>query len=85
MTRSKLYTDHLHGIDQTAKDVFMRDTGEKGDKEDDPVSVSKILNRHLVKQPAYQRLMQEGGTGDRVKRLSLTFRDVEKVFKPRFR
>jgi alkylated DNA repair protein alkB family protein 6 len=82
VTRSKFYTEHLHGIDATSKDTFR--AGE-GSSEDEEIPTSRIMNQELVHQEPLRKVVNEGGELERTKRISLTFRDVEKVFTPRFR
>jgi alkylated DNA repair protein alkB homolog 6 len=91
VTRSKLYTNHLHGIDATTKDIFHLDqTNEVNDSalaesgNGICVPATKVVNRELIEQETLRKLLNDGGELCRLKRISLTFRDVEKVFNPRF-
>jgi len=82
ITRSQLYTHHLHGIDGITRDVI-HPSGSQC--EVDSISSDRIANRHLVHSESLRTILDRGGELERTKRISLTFRDVEKVFNPRFR
>jgi len=90
ITRSQLYTHHLHGIDGITRDVIVPaqlgdDSNTSVEEYGTNITADRIANRHLVKREPFKMTVGEGGDLNRRKRISLTFRDVEKVFKPRFR
>jgi len=69
ITRSSLYREHLHGIDDVAEDVFPSPDG----------GTSGVANVEMLTDPALRDAVQNGGALKRDTRYSLTCRDVAKV------
>lgn len=85
VTRSEMYKTHLHGIDAVGRDAFHISKSDE-EEADESLSSSTIANRGMIKHEVCRRVLKEGGNLERgPKRISLTFRDVEKIFAPRFR
>jgi len=90
ITRSALYTEHLHGIDPVLDDYL--DPAEPRERDDEKVdSVEnvdgvgesngvRVANWSLLKSAEGKRVATQGGKLSRKTRVSLTCRSVEKIF-----
>ncbi|THH04415.1 hypothetical protein EW145_g5535 [Phellinidium pouzarii] len=87
ITTGALYTDHLHGIDPRAEDVFLPAGSESTDLELKMSSFSDatekqgvmIANWQMIRDTKMRETITEGGALKRNTRISLTCRDVERV------
>jgi alkylated DNA repair protein alkB homolog 6 len=77
ITRSALYTSHLHGIQEVEEDVILPGQDGKGPQLAN-VGVP-IANRTMLTGEEERRVAREGGVLKRGIRYSLTCRDVTRV------
>ncbi|KDQ23979.1 hypothetical protein PLEOSDRAFT_34982 [Pleurotus ostreatus PC15] len=77
ITRSQLYTTHLHGINDTEVDEF-RPKGDLSPPTVSPYNAS-IANWTKLTDPDIKQAVESGGSLKRGTRYSLTCRDVERV------
>ncbi|CAL1698220.1 unnamed protein product [Somion occarium] len=74
ITKSSLYTSHLHGIDHVEDDVFVSTAAAE-----DPPSRINIANIDILSNIKYKEAVLNNGRLRRGLRYSLTCRDVERV------
>ncbi|KAJ3537121.1 hypothetical protein NM688_g6734 [Phlebia brevispora] len=76
ITRSELYTAHLHGIDDITEDAFPASSSSvfAGDPRH-----PRLANESQLRGGEYRQVVAAGGTLKRGVRYSLTCRDVERV------
>lgn len=81
ITTGELYTSHLHGIEPLAIDDFsyISSTSPKP-TDSNPENGRRIANLLMMADGRLREVVQEGRTIERQTRVSLTCRDVERVF-----
>ncbi|KAH7103695.1 hypothetical protein BKA62DRAFT_742451 [Auriculariales sp. MPI-PUGE-AT-0066] len=85
ITRSSLYTGHLHGIEERKEDVFAPAPAPEEQQENrDPAAEGEIGAVRVANwQTAQNEVARTGGTLVRDTRVSLTCRDVDRVLDAR--
>ena len=78
ITTKDLYTGHLHSISHITRDIFSHESAGDGDI-NEVMMARKLANHKLLRDPKIKIAVEDGGVLERVTRVSLTCRDVEKV------